>query len=230
MKIAVISDLHSNLEALQAVLKDIKVWRVDKILCCGDIIGYNANPNEVVELIIENHIPCVRGNHDSSVKDFENFDKFNQFAKKALKWTHDNLKMENSAFLSGLPKFFEDKFDDAKVVLIHGSPIDELFDYVYPTTSDDVLKSFLQKTKADILVFGHTHIPFIRRFGAKLVINPGSVGQPRDGINKASYCIIDSKVRSAGIYRVEYDIAITAKKIIGAGLPTYLADRLFEGR
>lgn len=230
MKIAIISDIHSNLEALQGVLKDIERWKVDKTLCCGDIIGYGANPNEVVEIVKEKHIPCVLGNHDFSAVRLESLEKFNPYAQKALRWTHDHTKDENLGFLSQLPRMYKDKFDNAKVVLIHGSPIDELFDYVYPITSDEVLKSFLQKAKADILILGHTHIPFIRRIGVDLVINPGSVGQPRDGVLTASYTLIDTEVRSAGIYRVNYDIDSAARKIVEAGLPRYLADRLFQGR
>ena len=120
--------------------------------------------------------------------------------------------------------------DDRKIFMVHGSPNDHLKEYVYAKTPDPTLLSMLNKAKADILILGHTHQPFVRRISGRLVVNVGSVGQPRDFSSDSEYCILDPQYMQATIQRVNYDINSASKKIISAGLPRYLADRLFEGR
>jgi len=227
MRIAFISDIHSNLEALQAVLDDIKKERVKHIYCLGDIVGYGANPNEVIELLKKLNIPSVQGNHDFAVPDLKDFNKFNQYAQVALKFTQKVLKTENKEFLKNLPETNTLTTVGLTFFFAHGSPDDPHWEYIFPTTPEVRLKKFLEKY--DVVVLGHTHIPFYKKFGRKLIMNPGSVGQPRDGIPEASYAIIDTEIMQIVNNRVEYDIDTAARKIITSKLPFYLGDRLHTG-
>lgn len=230
MKIAFISDIHSNLEALDSVLKDIKSQKVQKVICCGDIVGYGPNPNECCYIIESMKMPAVMGNHDFASVDLKDLAKFNEQAQEALHWTNKTLLKESKEFLKKLPKSYEEKAGGFTVHIVHGSPDDELYDYVLPSRDDYELQNFLSKTKSDILVVGHSHVPFVKRYGRKVVINAGSVGQPRDNRPEAAYAILDTVTLSVDIRRINYDIARTANKIITAKLPRFLANRLFEGR
>ena len=227
MRIAFISDIHGNLEALNAVLDDIKQQRVKQIYCLGDLVGYCANPNEVVEKIKELNIPCVQGNHDFGVNDPKDFSKFNQHAQKAIEWTKKTLKEENRFFLANLPEKNTMTAFGLRFVLAHGSPEDPHWGYVFQQTMDATFQKWL--SNADVIVLGATHIPFVKRYGRKLIINPGSVGQPRDKIADASYSILNTEIMQVDNRRVSYDIDTAAKKIITAGLPYYLGDRLHTG-
>lgn len=230
MKIAIISDIHSNLEALDSVLKDIKRKKIKKIFCAGDIVGYASSQNECIELIKENNIPSVMGNHDLCSVNFANIDWFNNIAQKAIRWTNKELTRKNKKFLLSLPKVIEED----NFYIVHGSPRDELYEYIFPNTNELFFKNFFKllnsknskglensknfqndNKKIKILIIGHTHIPFIKKFYknkkiSKLTINPGSVGQPRDGNNKASYCILDINNLNAKIIRINYKIKKTA--------------------
>ncbi len=225
-KIAIIADIHSNLEALKTVLKEIKKLDIKKIYCCGDIVGYGAEPNECVELISENKIISVKGNHDIGAVNLHDIELFNQWGRAAIKWSNKELSEENKRFLFKLPEFLQEE----GVYFVHGSPRNSLWEYVYPDYSVWDFREFFKKAGKDILVMGHTHIPFVRDFKGKLAVNPGSVGQPRDGNSKASFCILDTAKKKAEIKRVEYNIKKTADKIKKAGLPVFLAERLFKGR
>jgi len=230
MRLALISDIHGNLEAFDSVLQDIKRLKLDKIMCCGDIVNYCANPNEVIDLLKENKVICVQGNHDIHAVDMKEMDKFNAFAQKGLRWTNLVLKKESKDFLKNLPKVYRGEIDGRRLIFVHGSLENPWWDYVYPNTNESILKNYLEKSKAHVIVCGHTHLPFIKRVDGRLVVNCGSVGQPRDHNNKASYCVLDTHSLRAHINRVEYDIDSVAKKIISAGLPGYLAERLSVGR
>lgn len=225
MKIAIISDIHSNLEAFQAVLKDIKKRKIRKILCAGDIVGYNANPDECIDLIKENKILSVMGNHDLCCANLEKIGWFNEYGQQAALWQNKILTLKNKQFLLKLPKSI--KKDN--LFIVHGSPSDELYEYVFPETSPWDLRKFFNLTKRQILIMGHTHTPFIKKFRNKLIINPGSVGQPRDANPRASYCILDNKNLKAKIVRIPYNIDIAANKILKNRLPDFLAKRLFLG-
>ncbi len=224
--IAVISDLHSNLEALEAVLKDIQSKKISKIFCCGDIVGYNTNPNEVCELLEKKQVTCILGNHDQAILS-KDYSWFNSVAEVALQWTQENISKKSTSFLKSLSTFHEEIIENKKHFFVHGSPEDHLYQYVFPGVSDKILEKFLKSTKADVLVMGHTHFPFTRKLGNKLVVNPGSVGQPRDNNPKASYAIMDGL--EASIRRVPYDFITTQKKLKNADLPYYLSARLAEG-
>ncbi|MBI5643813.1 MAG: metallophosphoesterase family protein [Deltaproteobacteria bacterium] len=244
MRYAVISDIHSNLEALEAFLDQADKLKADKIICLGDIVGYNPNPNECIELIRKNKMQCLMGNHDSRVAGIEDASDFNLLAARAIDWTIGVLKDENLLFLKNLPRSL---LVDRKFLAIHGwvSDTDR-----YIMGPGDALRNFelmngLEKP-VSLCFFGHTHVPaaYIEEGGSveltpdnpvkiekgrKYLINPGAIGQPRDRDPRASFLIYDSKKSQVNFYRVEYDISSTAGKIIEAGLPERLAERLKLG-
>jgi len=230
MRIAIISDIHSNLEALEAVLTHIKSQRIKTIWAAGDLVGYGANPNEVLELLRKEKVVMIKGDHDKEVIDLKELSWFNAYAQKALIYTNKVLTKENKGFLKTLKETYEASVDDRKIFMVHGSPNDHLKEYVYAKTPDVNLLAMLNKAKTNILIIGHTHQPFVRRISGRLVVNVGSVGQPRDFSPDAEYCILDPMYMQATIQRVKYNIESAAKKIISARLPNYLADRLFEGK
>lgn len=230
MRIAILSDVHSNLEALEAVLKHMRFQRIKIIWVAGDIVGYGASPNEVIQLLQKEKAVLISGDHDSYALTLKELSWFNEFAQEALIYTNKVLTKEKKSFLKTLKEIYESTFDGRKIFMVHGSPNDHLKEYVYSKTPDVNLLAMLNKAKANILIMGHTHQPFVRRISGRLVINPGSVGQPRTNEPDANYCILDPKYMQATIQRVSYDVDSAAKKIISAGLSRYLADRLFNGR
>lgn len=244
MRYAVISDIHSNLEALDAVLSRISELKVDDILCLGDIVGYNANPNECVDIVRRSGIRCVMGNHDSRASGLEEPDNFTPLAGESVLWTREHLIEENKTFLKNLPrKLVIDDF-----IIFHGSINDT---DMYIIDEKDVIENFqlLEGLPDDIKTgfYGHTHVKaamslrrgkvFLEReeeiklAGWKsYLINPGSVGQPRDRDPRASFLVYDRFNEKVDFYRVDYDIATAQKKIVEAGLPVELAGRLSLGR
>jgi len=229
MRTAVLADVHSNLEALKAVLEHIRLQRIKNIIIAGDLLGYGANPNEVLELLEINKADMIIGEHDSAVLSLQHMDFLSKYAQQAIIYTVRVLTKINKDFLHGLPEVHKTTIDEKEVTMVHGSPNNPK-EYVYSTTPNARLLGMLNETKSDILLMGHTHQPFVRRIGNRLAINPGSVGQPRTNEPEANYCILDPEYMQATIQRVKYDVGKAAKKIIEAGLPRYLADRLFEGR
>jgi putative phosphoesterase len=227
MRIGVIADPHSNLAALQVVLKQMP--KVDDIICAGDLVGYGAEPNEVIDLINKREVQAILGNHDygAITRDVAGF---NPFASKAVLWTADNLTKENVRYLRGLREELTLTYGSRRIHVVHGSPRDHLFEYVFPDLPNRELLELTRNVNADIIILGHTHMPMQRVIQGKLVINPGGVGQPRDRDPKASYMILtlDDEI-SVKHERVEYDIETTAKKIEAAGLPSELATRLYFG-
>lgn len=241
MLIAIISDVHANLPALNTVLEDIEKRGIEKVFCCGDMLGYNPFVNEVAEIIKKRQIPCILGNHDHAVIT-GNTTWLNFAASEAIRWSMKHIKEENLAFIKSLPLYREIKLSSEietgktmpellasspLALLVHGSPRDALYEYVFPDYDDATLKSFA--ANYEILIMGHTHVPFKRKINTKLILNPGSVGQPRDGNNKASYAIVDVVKRDAEIIRLSYDIDAVAEEIIKQGLPRFLAERLYLG-
>ncbi len=220
MKVAVLADVHSNLPALERVLEETKGMPK---FCCGDLVGYNPFPNEVIELVKRENIVSILGNHDSAVLTGDTY-WFNPTAARALEWTMEELTAENLEFLKGLHHLYDSEF-----YMIHGSPRNPLEEYVHPEELDYVFADFFNYTKSDIMVLGHTHVPFARRVGERLIFNPGSVGQPRDLDPRASYAVLDTDAREVEIKRTEYDIEKTAKAIVEKGLSERLAVRLFRG-
>jgi putative phosphoesterase len=225
--LAFISDIHSNLEALSAVLAD---FGEGPVFCLGDIVGYGASPNEVVEELKERRVVCIIGNHDYAALSGD-VGSFNARAGMAAFWTSRHLTRESRAFLEGLPKERKERLMEKSVYMTHGSPDDNLWEYVYESTHRDLFDFYLDKLSVDVVAVGHTHIPFVWSGDRGLVFNPGSVGQPRGGDRRSSYAVltVESGVISVEHRSVEYDIESSARKIVEAGLPESLADRLFTG-
>ena len=240
MRFAIFSDTHSNLEALEAVLADARERRCTHFVCLGDIVGYNANPHECVERIRELDCPTVKGNHDEQASLPLSTSDFNELAERAIQWTRDHLTEEDKQWLRALP--LQKKVRDFTIV--HAT-LDTPAQWGYVFNNLDAAASFTyQHTTA--CFFGHTHVPmvFIRDEGVrrewidhirieptkKYLINMGSVGQPRDGNWRAAYCIYDIENNLVEQLRVKYDLAVAQQKIIKAGLPRLLAERLALGR
>jgi len=227
LKIGLISDPHSNLAALEAVLNDMP--KVDRVICAGDLVGYGAEPNEVVGMVKSKGIQAVMGNHDYAVltKDVSDL---NSVAAEAALWTARQLSQENLRYLSTLPTKLSVKIGKSRLYVVHGSPRDPLGEYIFPDVSNQELSQLVGELEEDIIVLGHTHRPMKRMILGKLVVNPGGVGQPRDRNPKASYAVltVDGDV-DVELKRAEYDVEATAKKITAAGLPEEFASRLFFG-
>jgi len=229
-RIAIISDTHSNMEALEAVFRHIRKQKgVLKVMCAGDVIGYGPNPNECCEAIRKLDIPVAQGNHDLNI-DLRNIGWFNRDAQAALAWTSGEITQKNRNWLLGLPMVHKERLQGVTIYMVHGSPEDPHYEYTTEETPKYVMKHWLDETGSDVIVVGHTHRPFIRRIGGKLVINAGSVSQPRDGDPRACYVLLDLKEMKAEIVRVPYNIDLHAEKIRRiAALPGSLADRLYDG-
>ncbi len=224
MKIAVIADVHSNLVALKEVLSEIEKLGDLPIIHCGDLVGYNPWPNQVVELMKKRGIKSVMGNHDRVVVTRET-GWFNPTAARAIDWTADTLTPENTDYLKFLPQAVREE----EYFMVHGSPLRPIEEYVFPDYRRAILEEFLKIAERDILILGHTHQPFAIRLGERLILNPGSVGQPRDGDPRAAFAVLDTEKREAEIKRVGYDIEEVARELSTAGLPETLGQRLFYG-
>jgi putative phosphoesterase len=228
MRIGVISDIHSNYDALQAVLS--AMGDHDALVCLGDLVGYGAQPNEVVsEIRSLRPKAIVMGNHDYAISTGDT-SGFVQHAVQAVEWTRKNISPENLSYVASLRAKATCTIDGTKIALAHGSPRDPLNEYVYPDTAEFILRSLVEDSGGTILLLGHSHVPFVRKFNSMLLGNPGGVGQPRDGDARASYAILEPFAEPEfHIHRVVYDIDAAASKIIAAGLPKLLADRLQLG-
>lgn len=222
-----ISDVHSNIDALQSVLAEVGDL---PIFCLGDVVGYGASPNEVVDILRERHATCVLGNHDNAAVTGD-VRRFNRWAAVAAAWTSRNLTYENKLFLELLPRERTIALGEFMVYMTHGSPDDNLWEYVSDDSHSDVFDRYFQMLKVDIIALGHTHVPFIWSENRRIVFNPGSVGQPRGGDSRASYALltVDGPTASVEHGAVEYDVASAARKILDAELPSELAERLFVG-
>lgn len=229
MKIAVISDIHSNLDAFEAVIADLPT--VDITLCLGDIVGYGPQPNEVVEKVRQlDPAVVLSGNHDYAISTGE-FEGFSAHAALAGNWTRKQLRKENLRYLSALSPSSRLVLDGVQTSLFHASPRDPLSEYIYPGISQSEVDALLEQSDGKLLLLGHTHMPMVYSSMKGILANPGSVGQPRDTIPRASYAIVtvsEGQV-SVDIRRVAYNIGSVAEKIISAGLPRFLADRLYVG-
>ena len=229
-RVAFVSDVHSNLEALEAVLDEVGRLRV---YCAGDIVGYGASPNEVLRILRDIGATCVVGNHDVAALTGDVGD-FNARAAMAAVWTSQHLSDESRAFLGSLPREVSTTIGGKSVYMTHGSPDDNMWEYVRPSTHSDLFDYYLQKVDAKVMVLGHTHLAFEWRGGGDgLVFNPGSVGQPRNGDPRASFAILsageDGSAAQVEFRQVEYDAERAAKKVLDSGLPHSLASQLLSG-
>jgi putative phosphoesterase len=246
VKIACVSDIHGNYEALLSVFEDVNENGVDFILCGGDIVGYYPNPIECIEIVRNQCKYIIRGNHDEVVTspDFnKQINWFNPYARKSLQWTRNCLcKLDYQAhfdFLASLPTQKEIMIEDNKILLAHGTPEKPWEYFIYPFWADNPPFEYELRIDRwfkswDLVIIGHTHQAFVynSKTSSKILLNPGSVGQPRDYNPKASYAIIEidkSKIQ-ARIIRIEYEISETCKSISAASLDDYLCERLYVGR
>ena len=246
MRYLIVSDLHGNWEALESVLQSA-ASQYDRAICCGDLVGYGADPNLVVEWVRANCTVVVRGNHDKACTGMDDLEWFNPVARAAAVWTFRTLTPENAVYIRGLSQgpVHEDAFQ-----VVHGSPFDE---DEYVLAADEAGQAF-GYLEARVAFFGHTHVQggFIwNRSRVETIrcdasptswqemdidpecaylINPGSVGQPRDGSPRAAFALYDSEARLVTYCRAEYDVVRAQQKIRDAGLPPILADRLTLGR
>jgi putative phosphoesterase len=233
MRLAIISDIHSNLPALEKSLELIAEQHVDAVVCLGDLIGYGASPNECIELVRKTTPHILLGNHDEAAVDLSNTEYFNPLARIAAEWTHKQLTKEHADFIRHLP--FTLELDGLQFV--HSSPF-EPTEWHYVLSAADAQFNFYYFTQP-VCFLGHSHVPAIycedghtRQFvsGKKFLINVGSVGQPRDNDWRLSLGIFDTEAGCYENLRSEYDVEAAAGKIKKAGLPGALADRLLVGR
>lgn len=228
MKLAFISDVHANLHALNAVLIALKRFSIDEIWCCGDIIGYNAFPQECLEIMREREIPSVIGNHEWATLTGD-ATWFNPYGVAGINYCRKKLSDIDLNFLREFPLEQEVKKDGVIFYFAHGSPRDTLFEYIFPWSSDNILRECAKKIDAEIIVLGHTHIPMKKTVNDITFLNPGSVGQPRDGDPKASFMVFNTINKTCKWYRIEYDIDGAAESIRANKLPSFLAERLYVG-
>jgi putative phosphoesterase len=226
MKIVLLSDIHSNVPALEKVLSELEKRSVEKILCAGDLVGYYTKPNEVVNSIRENNIICVKGNHDQGIEG-GGF-RLNPKARKALRYSKEELSRKNRAFLRELDKRKRITLDGQDIFMTHGSPRRPLEEYVMPEEADKSLLNYFDE-KPITIVLGHTHKAFDKEVREFKVLNSGSAGKARDGDLKASFAVFDTGGNSVDRFRTEYD---TEKLIKGVEkeLEETLAEEIWEGR
>jgi predicted phosphodiesterase len=241
MRVAVVSDIHSNLHALEAVLAAIDAEAPDELWCLGDIVGYGARPNECCAAIAERADVCLAGNHDLAVRGTIDLGEFGGEAGVAARWTRDVLEPEAQELLDRL----EPQGAAHGVALYHGSARDPIWEYVL---SDEAAFVTIALANAPLVLVGHSHVALqivlsgeeisgggapdgteLELDGVQALLNPGSVGQPRDNDPRAAYLLLDLDAQRASFRRVEYDVARTQQEMREAGLPELLAARLELG-
>lgn len=244
MRYAIVADIHANLAAFTAVLEDIgRRGGVEELWCLGDVIGYGPDPHQCIELLRQRHHICVAGNHEWAAIGKIDTAYFNPAAAAAGHWTAQQLSPEDALFLESLPLTLE----KGDFTLAHGSPREPVREYLRSTAT--ALENFAHFQSPFCLV-GHSHVPLVFEYDKtgtcslsefpdnavltlaenRLIINPGGIGQPRDGDPRASYAIYDGETRSVTHYRVPYDIEATQSRMMEHGLPPSLVTRLSYGR
>lgn len=241
-RIAVMSDIHSNLHALTAVWERIDKIGIDAVFCCGDIVGYGARPVECLQMIRERGVTCVQGNHDALVADGSLSLDFNIYSLAAVEHNRELLSDEARQWLAALPTSYR---LDERALFVHGAPDDRDRYLVYLDDLQEASESVMRLDGPGICFFGHTHHPVVfdgRSFervkektlllepGERNLANPGSVGQPRDNDPRASFLWWDRQAQTLNYERVEYDVQGARQDILDADLPRILGDRLLEGR
>ncbi len=239
MRIALISDIHGNIEAFEAVIEKLLSLSWDRLVCLGDIVGYGANPAECTEKAKDICGTILLGNHEWALVSNDELASFNPYAQQGIIWTREKLPKSSIQYLTNLPQITE----NTRFVFSHSNFTNPIDFSVYITARHQA-NLYISKLEKEIFFFGHTHIPSVftengnGEFPAgsekihitgKALINPGSVGQPRDGDWRASFAIFDETDMTVEFFRVEYDVEKSAEKIISAGLPEFFATRIFKG-
>ncbi len=235
MAIAVISDIHGNLEALTKAIDYIKEQGIKDIYCLGDVVGYGPNPNECVEIIRQQCKVVLMGNHDYAAIGLARIEYFNDFAKMATYWTMNQLTTDNKEFLRSLPFMYQtDRF-----IMVHSSPSNPEHWYYILSLNDALIE--MQSFKQNLCFVGHSHVPVVFNQKAtykrdisiepnqKYIVNVGSIGQPRDGDARLSFVIFDPDADKIQFVRLDYEVNKTYEKIIKSGLPSFLAERILKG-
>lgn len=236
MKIAVISDIHANLEALRSVLKDIKDRGITRVYCAGDLVGYAPFPNEVIEIIKEKQIPTVMGNYDDGVGNMRLIcgcdyadEKAQLLGEKSIAWTKEHTTEENKEFLRALPHEIKFTCGKYKFLIVHGSPR-KLNEYLKEDTPAGYLEELLDESVVDVIICGHTHKAYHKVTGHRHVINAGSVGKPKHGNPQSTYVIIDcTQELKVETVEVNYNFEITAMAIENSSLPDDFAELIRKG-
>ena len=243
MRYAIIADVHANLVAFTAVLDDIDGrGGVEEVWCLGDIVGYGPDPHQCIELLCRYNHVCVAGNHDWAAIGKLDTSDFNPDAAAACRWTGQQLTPEDIHYLESLPLVIE----RGDFTLVHGSPREPVWEYLLSTAS---ARENFACFQSQFCLVGHSHVPLIFEYGEggacslsqfpaegvvglarnRLIINPGGVGQPRDGDPRASYAIYDSEAGTISLYRIPYNIGVTQARMVEYGLPVRLVARLNYG-
>ncbi len=241
MRYAIISDIHGNLEALNTVLEYIGKKKIPHTLCLGDVVGYGASPDECATLLRVRGIPTILGNHDAVACGQEEPWGFNPIALSAVVWTTEHLSPENVDWLKSLPSSLEYE----SFLAVHATPEESEWDYMFTWEETLPYIARLREQNYRVCFFGHTHCPGIfsedgvyaldddSKFTLDpekiFLINPGSVGQPRDDDSRASFGIFNTETEEYELVRLEYDVDAAAQRILDAGLPGFLAERLHRG-
>jgi len=242
MLYGICSDIHSNATAFKAVLESMHDNGVERKVCLGDIVGYGVDTDECVDLVRENMDFCLIGNHDSVAVKNESSDGFNPYAKQAIEWTQKHLSKESISYIRSLPYIHEEN----DICFVHASPLSPA-DWVYVTDLEDALNAFDHFSERYCFV-GHTHSPviiasrplaipkildeyeYVIANTERLLVNVGSVGQPRDRDPRACWCLLDTETKCVRLIRVNYDIRETQNRMKKQGMPSFLIDRLSVGR
>ncbi len=235
MSIAIISDIHGNLEALSTALDYIDRQGIKDIYCLGDIVGYGPNPNECVEIVRQRSKVVLMGNHDYAAIGLARIEYFNEYAKMATYWTMDRLTKKNQDFIKQLPFIYQTD----SMIMVHASPSKPSHWYYILSLNDAIME--MQSFTQNICFVGHSHVPvvfnqkttikenFIIEPNQKYIVNVGSVGQPRDGDPRLCFVVYEPDAGKLKYIRLNYNIEQTYQKIIKSGLPTFLAERLLKG-
>ncbi len=236
MRLAVVSDIHANLPALQAVWADLQAQHPDAVYCLGDLVGYGAQPNEVIDFVRAEAIPTVMGNYDEGVG-FDLDDcgcvyrdpADDRRGKQSLLWTRAHTTAENKTFLRALPLQLRLDLAAKHVLLVHGSPR-KINEYLYADRPLATYERIAKVAGCDLLLFGHTHLPYQKQVAHTLFVNAGSVGKPKDGDPRAGYVLITVGARGSVVFRrVAYDVAAATGAVRAAGLPEEFARALEAG-
>jgi putative phosphoesterase len=211
MRLLIISDIHGNKEALDAVM----AVSHDDAICLGDLVDYGPSPDKCIDVLVEKKIPTIKGNHDNAVAfrmDCGCGYAYKHLSQSTREYTWNVLNDAHLEFLRKLPMDIRREENGKKLYFTHGSPL-SFYDYIKPDTPEETIKELITGVSADFLFMGHSHLPFVRKVADVTLVNPGSVGQPRDGDTRASCAIFDTDTFQAEIIRVEYDMEVVFDKI-----------------